>query len=46
MTKNIVRVEFNAELENNTKITYEDGSIIEIALDEHKANMIRNGIEL
>ena len=44
MTKTIVSVEFNPSVENNTKITYEDGSVIEIALDEHKANMIRNGI--
>ena len=44
MPKNIVSVEYTPEVDNNTKITYEDGSIVEIALDEYRAKMIKNGI--
>jgi len=44
MINNIVSLEFNPELEKNTKITYQDGTVVERTLEEYVANKIRDGI--
>jgi hypothetical protein len=44
MINNIVSLEFNPELEKNTKITYQDGTVVERTLEEYVANKIKDGI--